>query len=84
MTHRLTSILAVAAAAFAVLVPGATAAHAAGRQLFSFSGELLAAPGANAASLSVQVETGNKPALRVLLGASQGQVFTLGSATECA
>jgi hypothetical protein len=43
---------------------------------------LLAAPGPNAGSVSVQVETGNKPALRALIGASQNQVFTLGSGTE--
>jgi len=56
--------------------------HQQGNQLFSFSGELLASPGPNATSLSVQVETGNRPALRALIGSSQNQTFTLGGSTE--
>jgi hypothetical protein len=79
MTHRL--ILAVAVAA-AMLVPGATAAPAAKGQLYSFSGEVLAAPGASATSISLQVEGGNKPALRALIGASQNEVLALDSGTE--
>jgi hypothetical protein len=79
MTHRLMLALAVAAA---VLVPGATAATAAHDQLYSFSGELLAAPGPNAGSVSVQVETGNKPALRAMIGASQNEVLTVNASTE--
>jgi len=51
-------------------------------QRYVFSGEVLAAPGANAASLSVQVETGNRAALKAMIGAAQNQVFTLGSATR--
>jgi hypothetical protein len=83
MTHRLTLVLAIAALAFAALVSGAAANPGHGKgQLFTFSGELLAAPGANATSLSLQVETGNKPALRALIGASQDEVFTLDSGTE--
>ena len=69
MTHRLTLVLAVAAVAFAALVSGAAADHGHGRgQLYSFSGPLLTAPGANATSVSLQVETGNKPALRAMIG----------------
>jgi len=83
MKHRLTHALAAAAIACAALGGSAAADHGHGRgQLFSFSGELLAAPGANAGSLSVQVETGNRPALRVLIGSSQNQVFTLGTGTR--
>jgi len=83
MKHRLTLALAVATTACAALVAGAAADHGPGRgQLFSFSGELLAAPGPNASTLSVQVETGNKPALRALIGASQDQVFAVDSGTE--
>src|ERR1700730_9742592 len=81
MKHRLTFALAAAALACASLGGVAAAARRHG-QLFRFSGELLAAPGPNAGSVSVQVETGNKPALRALIGASQNQVFTLGSGTE--
>ena len=75
------SILA-AAAVCTVLVAGASADNGGQSRPFVFSGELLAAPGPNASSVSVQVETGNKPALRKLIGASQNQVFTLGSGTE--
>jgi hypothetical protein len=81
MKHRLTHVLAAAALACAAL-GGSAAADRGHGQLFRFSGELLAAPGPNAGSVSVQVETGNKPALRALIGASQNQVFTLGSGTE--
>ena len=51
-------------------------------QLYAFSGEVLTAPGPNASSLSVQVETGNKAALKALIGASQNEVFSLGSGTR--
>ena len=81
MKHRLTFALATVALA-CVALGGAAAANNGHGQLFRFSGELLAAPGPNAGSVSVQVETGNKPALRALIGASQNQVFTLGSGTE--
>jgi len=83
MKLRLMLVLAAAALASAVAVAGAAAdrGHARG-QLFSFSGELLAAPGPNAASLSVQVETGNHAALRALIGASQNQVFAIDPGTQ--
>jgi hypothetical protein len=84
MKHRLLIVAAAGAVACAALVTGASAGrdHHARGQLFSFGGTLLAAPGANATSVSVQVETGNRPALRALIGASQNQVFTLDSSTE--
>jgi len=81
MTYRLMLAFAVSAACFAVAVSGASAGGARG-QLFSFSGELLAAPGTNAGSLSLQVETGDKPALRALIGASQNEDFMLDAGTE--
>jgi hypothetical protein len=80
MKHRLVLTLAIAVVACVTLVAGA--AGGGKGQLFSFSGELLVAPGANATSLSVQVETGNKPALRAMIGASQNEVFAVGSGTE--
>jgi hypothetical protein len=82
MTQRLPLALAVVTAAFAALVSGAAAGSAGKGQLFRFSGELLATPGSNATTLSLQVESGNKPALRALLGASQNETFALGSNTE--
>jgi hypothetical protein len=82
MNHRLPLVAAALAAACAVvLAAGAGAARPAG-QLFAFGGELLAAPGANATTLSVQLETGNKPALRALIGAPQDEVLTVGPGTE--
>jgi hypothetical protein len=85
MTHRLTLVLAIATVSFAALVSGAAASHGHGHgkgTLFTFNGELLATPGANAGSISVEVQGGNRPALRALIGASQNQVFTVGSATR--
>jgi hypothetical protein len=81
MKLRLT--LALAAAALAcVAAGGATAGRGHAGQRFVFNGEVLTAPGANAGSLSVQVEGGNHAALRALIGAPQSQVFTLGSSTR--
>ena len=83
MKLRLT--LALAAAALASVVLGGAAVAQSSRQAgqrYVFSGEVLTAPGANAASLSVQVETGNRPALKAMIGAAQNQVFTLGPATR--
>ena len=83
MKLRLTHALAAAVLACVALGGGAAADHSNGRgQLYAFSGELLAAPGPNAGSVSVQVETGNKPALKAMIGASQNQVFSVGSGTE--
>ena len=75
---RLTFALAALAAAF-VLVAGAAAGRGHG-QLYRFSGEYLGAPNAN--TLAVQVESGNKPALRAMIGASQNEDFSVGSNTE--
>jgi hypothetical protein len=80
MKHRFVLMLAIVAGVCATLVAGAAAGNKG--QLFTFSGELLAAPGANATSLSVQVETGNKPGLRAMIGAAQNEVFAVGPDTE--
>jgi len=95
MKHRPALALVAVVALSALLAAGASANHgrwyhqqrhaqnhAARNQLYSFGGTLLATPGANATSVSVQVATGNKPALKALLGASQNEVFTVGSTTE--
>lgn len=84
MKLRLTLGLAAAVLAAAALGGGATAGHGQGNQargqLFTFSGELLAAPGSTT-SASVQVETGNHAALTAMVGQSQDETFTLGSGT---
>lgn len=85
MKHRFLLALTIVATVCVALVSGAAAdrGHGQGRgQLFSFSGELLATPGSNATTLSVQVETGNKPALRALIGSGQDQVFAVDSSTQ--
>jgi hypothetical protein len=79
MKLRLLALAGLAAAA--VLAAGAAAEGGKGR-LYVFGGELLAAPGANATSVSLQVESGNEAALRALLGSSQDQVLALGPGTE--
>jgi len=75
---------AVTVALLGLLLLGATAAWSGGpaKVEYSFSGRLLADPPSNANSISVSVETGNKRALRAMLGASQNQAFSVGSHTE--
>ena len=80
MKHRLPLVLAILVAAATALV--ATASGTGRGQLYTFSGSLLAAPGENATSVSVSVESGNKPALRALIGQSQNEVFSLDSHTQ--
>jgi len=80
MKLRLTLALVASAVACVALAGAAAAAHHG--QAYSFSGEVIAAPGANAGSISIQVETGNHAALKALIGAAQNQVFTLGADTR--
>jgi hypothetical protein len=82
MNHRLPLAAALLAACFVVIVPAAGAGRPHHGQRFAFAGELVADPGANATTVSVQVETGNRPALQALIGASQNQVFAVGPGTE--
>jgi hypothetical protein len=82
MKLRLTLALAVASLACVALAGAAVAGRGNHAQPYTFAGSVLAAPGANAASLSVQVESGNHAALKALIGASQNQVFTLASSTR--
>src|SRR5438105_5754603 len=82
---KLRVTLALAAAALACVALGGAAAANRGQhrgQPYSFSGNVLAAPGGNAGSVSVQVETGNHAALKALIGAAQNQVFALGAGTR--
>jgi hypothetical protein len=77
MKHRVLTVLALAVLACAAVASSATAA--ARGQLFQFRGELT---GINATSLGLQVEGGNKPALRAMLGQPQNQSFAIGANTE--
>jgi hypothetical protein len=60
------------------------AASSQGRQrtLFQFAGRLTEDAGPSATAVSVSVETGNKRALRALIGHSQEQTFAVGDKTE--
>lgn len=78
MKHRLIVSAALAAVSCAVLVASAAAAPK-GRQLYQFRGEVVAT---SPTSLQVQVEGGNRPALRALIGHSQDETFTIGQGTE--
>ena len=70
MKHRVLTSVALAVLACAAVA--STAAGAGNGRLFQFSGEVLGIT----ESLGLQVEGGNKPALRALLGQSQNQTFT--------
>lgn len=80
MRHRLVLVLATAVALCAVVA--ASAAGGGRGTLYVFAGKTVAAPGANATSLQVSVEGGNRRALRALLGQSQNQTFSLDANTE--
>jgi hypothetical protein len=79
MKHRLTLTLGLAAlVCFAV---AATASAGPGRngRLFQFRGEVVTA---SPTSVQITVEGGNHAALRMMLGQSQNQTFTLGQTSE--
>jgi hypothetical protein len=78
-------LLFVALAALAVLGLGASGSVASAKSpsvAFIFRGELLAAPPPGASSLLVDVGGGNPRALRLMIGQSSGQSFSVGSQTE--
>lgn len=77
MKHRLITIIALAMLVGASVA--ATASGAAKGRPFQFRGELIAA---SSTSVQLKVEGGNHAALRVLLGQSQNQTFTVGAKTE--
>jgi hypothetical protein len=79
MRRRLTYLVL---AACTLLAAGASSSFAArGEQTFIFNGRLLADAG-NSSSLYVDVNGGNKPALRKLVGQSDSQSFAVGSGTQ--
>lgn len=77
MKHRVLMTLALATLACAALA--ATAAGAPMGKLFQFRGEVT---GVTLSSVQLQVEGGNRPALRAMLGQSQNQSFAIGDHTE--
>jgi hypothetical protein len=76
---RLKLFLAAGTAALAG-VAASTAGAAGGGIAYSFLGKLSAAP--SEGHLSIAVESGNRPALRALLGSSVARTFTYGDKTE--
>jgi hypothetical protein len=76
---RLKLFLAAGTAALAGTV-AASAGAAGGGIAYSFLGKLSASP--SGGHLSITVESGNRPALRALLGSSVAQTFTYGDRTE--
>jgi hypothetical protein len=76
MKTRALPILALAALA---LVASAAATAGGKGRLYQFRGELM---NASSTSVQLQVEGGNHPALKALLGQSQNQAFTIDGKTE--
>ena len=77
--------IAFAALALALLCTGAALADTGGKAtgtLYRFSGHLLATPAADATSVSISVEGGDRLALQKMLGQSVDQSFAVGAATE--
>src|SRR6476646_10144899 len=80
---KIAAFLAVALVALFAMTAVSAASTAKGhKQLFRYSGRLVAAPASDATSIAVSVETGNKRALHSLLGHSQVQNFSVGAKTE--
>ncbi len=77
-------VATVVLAAALVGTSAVLAASTQGRQrvLFQFTGRLTEDAGPSATSVSVSVETGNKRALRALIGHSQEQAFAVDAKTE--
>jgi hypothetical protein len=82
MISKRTSILVLAIVAVALLAAGAAQGRGPGGAHYIFRGHLNATPPANATSISLTVEGGNRLALRTMLGSSVTQNFAVGTATE--
>src|SRR5438874_2435090 len=74
--------IALAAASLALLAAGAAQGGGGFRAHYVFRGHLLATPPANATSISISVEGGNRIALQKMLGQSVDQNFAVGTGTE--
>jgi hypothetical protein len=79
-SKRTLGVLAVMCLALLAVSTAAQGAGAGAR--YVFRGHLLATPPANATSISISVEGGNRIALEKMLGASVNQSFTVGTGTE--
>jgi hypothetical protein len=76
-------MLGFALAVLALALPAAGGAQGnANRAHYIFRGHLISAPPANATSIAVNVEGGNRIALKKMLGASVNQSFAVGTGTE--
>jgi hypothetical protein len=87
MTSKRVLRVVFAAVSLALLAAGAAQgsgarAHSIFRAHYVFRGHLLATPPANATSVSLSVEGGNRLALEAMLGQSVDQQFTVGTGTE--
>src|SRR4051794_23019144 len=81
MNGKRTLRIVLAALSLALLAAGA-AQGGGGRAHYIFRGHLLATPPANATSISLTVEGGNRIALKKMLGSSVDQNFAVGTGTE--
>ena len=81
MISKRTLRTVLAALSLALLAAGAAQGGPV-RAHYMFRGHLLATPPANATSVSLSVEGGNRIALRKMLGQSVDQNFTVGTGTE--
>lgn len=82
MIRKRTLRFVLAAFALALLVTGAAQGGGGLRAHYIFRGHLLATPPANATSISMTVEGGNRIALKKMLGQSVNQNFAVGTGTE--
>ena len=80
--HLLFIFAALAAAAVLAVGASGTVAARANAIAYVFNGRLLADPGATGNKLFVRVRSGNRPALRLLVGRSRDQLFSVDSSTE--
>jgi hypothetical protein len=81
MTGKRTLRVVLAALSLALLATGAAQGGGVGTH-YIFRGHLLATPPANATSISVTVEGGNRIALKKMLGSTVDQTFSVGTGTE--
>jgi hypothetical protein len=82
MTSKRMLRIALAALSLSLLAAGAAQGGGGFRAHYVFRGHLLANPPANATSIAVSVEGGNRIALKKMLGQSVDQNFAVGTGTE--
>src|SRR2546423_2588869 len=82
MTSKRTFRIALAVLSLSLLAAGAAQGGGGFRAHYVFRGHLLASPPANATSIAVSVEGGNRIALQKMLGQSVDQNFAVGTGTE--